>query len=70
MSTRERRVVEMLSSEQYFTTGQMLKVLRYYQIDRIYLMWTIRKLRESGSLDEIPDPSHKLRKLYRLRILA
>lgn len=67
MSNRQALVTDMLASERYFTTGELLIALKGRGIDRGYVIQALAKLRKLGSLDEQPDPTHKLRKLYRLK---
>ena len=69
-SARQTLVVDLLASERYFTSGEVLKVLRNRGVDRCYVLWCIANLRKAGSLDEKPDPTHKVRKLYRLKTIS
>ena len=66
-SARQTLVTDMLASERYFTTGELLKALKGRGVDRVYVHWVLSQLRKCKSLEEKQDPTHKLRKLYRLK---
>lgn len=66
-STRADKIRDLLSSARPFTTGEILTTLKGAGITRGYIHQALRDLRTVGSLEEMADPSHKLRKLYRLK---
>lgn len=69
-SVRQSLVTDLLSSERYFTTGELLTALKGRGIDRVYVLWVLSQLRKSNSLDEMADETHKLRKKYRLKTIS